>query len=128
MNNIKQNVKILSINVARSTAAHTLSLETAFRSNIDILLVQEPYIHRDVSRRITCTHPAFESFTPTDDWSNRPRVITYTKRNSGLTFTQDRPEPHINQGITDILFLKIKTFGNNYLTIINIYNAPPRSY
>ena len=119
-----QFIRILSVNVGRSSTAHTLSLETAFCASIDILMVQEPYIHRDLSRRITCTHSAFESFIPNDDWSCRPRVITYTRRDTGLNFEQDRPEPLSNQSTSDVLFLKLKSSNNHFLTIINIYNAP----
>ena len=127
MSNTNQYIKLLSVNVGRSSTAHTISLETAFRTNIDMLLLQEPYTSRDPTRRITCTHPSFECFTPVDDWSLRPRVLIYTKKNSGLTIIQTRPEISPDQRSGDIIFLKVKTANNHWITIINIYNAPPGS-
>ena len=118
-------IKILSINVGRSSSAHQIALQVAFTSHIDILLIQEPYISRDIQRKITCKHPSFECFTPADDWTIRPRVLTYTRKNSNLTYTQYRPNSTQEYGKEDILFLIIKGPDRLCIQIVNIYNVPP---
>lgn len=118
-------IRIISVNVGRSSSAHQIALQTAYTTNIDILLVQEPYISRFTERRITCNHPSFECFTPLDDWSIRPRVLTYTRKNTSLTFTQYRPNHTSEYGMGDVLFLTIQGPDRHPIQIINIYNAPP---
>lgn len=49
-------IKILSVNVGRSSAAHDIALQLSFEKNIDILLVQEPYIYKDLNPKITRRH------------------------------------------------------------------------
>ena len=78
--------------MGRSSSAHEIALQLAYNINADILLIQEPYIFRDLDRRITRNHPSFECYTPLDNWSHRPRVLTYSNRNTDLTFTQIRPK------------------------------------
>lgn len=77
-----------------------------------------------MSRRITRTHPAFECFTLIDDWTTRSRVLTYTKKNSGLALVQNHLETSLDQGIRDVLFLSVKIPNNPYFTKVNIYNTP----
>jgi hypothetical protein len=64
----------------------------------------------------------YESFAPLDDWSVRPRVISYVRKGSGLQADQIRP-------ITsrDLTFLQVQTSHSLPLLIINTYNAPPGS-
>ena len=118
-------IKIISINVGRSSSAHQIALQTAFTSHIDILLVQEPYISRNTDRRITCKHPSFECFTPVDNWTIRPRVLTYTRKDTNFTFAQDCPNSTSEQGKEDVLFLTVKGPDRLCIQIINVYNAPP---
>lgn len=54
--------KILSINVARSSTAHKIALNSAVELKIDILLIQDLYIFKDITRKISKNHPAFEFF------------------------------------------------------------------
>lgn len=125
MSNKFTSIKIISTNVEQSSAAHEIALELAFKSQIDVLLVQEPYIYRDLARRITRKHPSFDCFTPVDDWTRRPRVLTYTRKNSNFSVTQDRPLRNLEQGEEDVLLLTIKCRGISPIQVINIYNAPP---
>jgi hypothetical protein len=75
---------ILQANIGRGTISHEIALTLANTSLINIILIQEPYIFTDRSRRITKAHPMYESFTPLDDWTTRPRVMTYVRKGSGL--------------------------------------------
>lgn len=49
------------------------------------MLVQEPWTYPDRSRRTTKTHPGFLTFAPLPDWTDRPRVMTYTRKGRGLS-------------------------------------------
>lgn len=125
MNSTTIPYRILSINVGRSSTAQEIALNIACDSNIDVLLIQEPYIFRDISRKITKKHPAFECFSPTDNWSVRPRVLTYTRKDSNCTFLQERPSTLREVGKGDLLFLSLQPPRGTGVTIVNVYNAPP---
>lgn len=118
-------LRILSVNVGRSSSAQQIALSTAFQTNADILLVQEPYVFKEISRRITCKHPSFECFTPIDNWSTRPRVLTYSRISNTLSFVQERPYRQVEKGAEDVLILTIKGPSLPPTEVINVYNAPP---
>ena len=120
-------IKILSVNVGRSSNAQQIALQNAFDSRIDLLLIQEPYVSFDTARRITCRHPSFECYSPVNDWTVRPRVITYANKHSNINHYQERPRCITEQGIGDILLLSVIAPNNPRLLIINAYNAPPGS-
>ncbi|KAI0998430.1 hypothetical protein K3495_g9766 [Podosphaera aphanis] len=123
--NIKPlSLKIFSVNVGRCSATHQIALETAFENCIDILLIQEPYISKDIARKLTCKNPSYQCFTLIDDCSIRPRVLAYANKNNGLSFVQDAPVTDLEVGKGDLL-LTIKFPGNVDVKVINVYNAPP---
>lgn len=94
-----------------------------------ILLIQEPYIFGDQTFRITCIYSTYKSFTPVDDWSSQPRVLTYTNKNTGHSVVHILSEPLPVQVANYIIFLKVKAPDNNFITIIYTcrQNAPPKS-
>lgn len=113
---------ILQVNVGRGATPHEIALSLANDSLIDIVLIQEPYIFADRTRRISKSHPTYESFTPSDNWTARPRVISYVRKGAGLQIAQLRP------AITrDVILLEIKARNSPPLVVINAYNAPPGS-
>jgi hypothetical protein len=58
----------MQVNVNKGSSNHEIALNLAFLNQIDILLIQEPYIFKqDLSRRITKRHPSYEAFSPMDD-------------------------------------------------------------
>lgn len=129
MSEKKSTLKILSVNVGRSSMAHELALQIAFQTRADLLLVQEPYVSRDLNCRITRKHPSFECFTPVDNWSIRPRVLTYSWKDSGLMYAQIRPGAYQQEENGDVLFLLVaQALSLPKTLVINIYNAPPWSY
>jgi rhodanese-related sulfurtransferase len=44
---------ILCANVRRSDTAHRLLLQAAFDTKANLVLIQEPYINRDYTRKLT---------------------------------------------------------------------------
>lgn len=118
-------LRILSVNVGRSLSAQQIALSTAFQTNAYILLVQEPYVFKEISRRITCKHPSFECFTPINNWSTRPRVLTYSRISNTLSFVQERPYRQVEKGAEDVLILTIKGPSLPPTQVINVYNDPP---
>ncbi|ODM21471.1 hypothetical protein SI65_02315 [Aspergillus cristatus] len=83
------------------------------------LLIQEPWIFTDRSHRISKHHPSFHQLAPIEDWSARPRVLTYIRKH-----------PHLKAELVpfgppsrDILAIQINTPQRTTL-LVNIYNAP----
>ena len=117
----------MQINVGRGEISHEISLAMAHEKRIDIVLVQEPYIYRERERRITKRHPSYECFSPSDDWTSRPRVLTYIRKGAGLKTEQTRPIHNDSIALRDLLFTTIKAKTGPPLMIVNIYNAPNSS-
>ena len=64
----------------------------------------------------------YESFTPLDDWTTRPRVMSYVRKGAGLQADQLRPTT-----TRDLIFLQLQARNAPLITIINAYNALPSS-
>jgi hypothetical protein len=62
-----ETLAILQLNVGRAAAAHEITLSQAYSNNIDVILIQEPYIYKDLTHKITKKHPSYECFSPTDN-------------------------------------------------------------
>src|SRR6201990_1382695 len=116
---------LLQINVGRGPKSHEIALSHASFEQIDVLLVQEPYIYTDLSRRITKRHPLYDCYTPTDDWTTgRPRVLTYVRKRARLLASQIRPLTSDSDTTPDLLFLSLASSAGPALLVINVYNAP----
>ena len=113
-------ITILSLNVGKGSINHEIALNEAHLSSVDVILIQEPYISNDCSRRITKKHPNYKAFSPIDDWTIiRPRVITYVKKNIGIRSEQ------LQANISgDLLHLKFVLHNGQSPHILNIYNPP----
>lgn len=122
----RQQLSVFQLNTGRSAEAHDIALATAYNEKSDIIMIQEPYISKDLSRRITKWHPAYQCYSPTDNWleHGRPRVISYIRKDLDIIITQLKP-PHIDPyALSDLLILQLKTETNYSVTIFNIYNSP----
>src|SRR3954451_10021691 len=73
-------LRIVSANVNSSGPAHMTLLQLAYENDADVVLVQEPSTHWEDTRRLTKTHPGFSTLPPTHDWSEKPRVMTYARK------------------------------------------------
>lgn len=109
---------ILQVNVARGATSHELPLSLANDSYIDIILTQEPYIFPDITRQITKSHPAYEAFTPLDDWETRPRLMSYIRKGVGILANQLSLVTS-----RDLIFLQLQSPSGSNFTTINIYNT-----
>jgi hypothetical protein len=87
-------------NVARSDRCHEIALTSAAECGADVIMIQEPWL----SDGMTKTHPAFDTFLPTNSNNNntwassckdtRPRVVTYISYAvSGPDLCQRVPTP-----------------------------------
>ncbi|POS82881.1 hypothetical protein EPUL_003848 [Erysiphe pulchra] len=105
-------------NVAREQTNHDLALALARDESVDIIILQKPWIFPDLEKKSTKTHADFDTFSPTDDWEERPRVITYIRKGRGLQAVQIRPS-----NTTDICWVTIMGFTPP-ITIANVYRPP----
>ncbi|OAQ58652.1 reverse transcriptase [Purpureocillium lilacinum] len=113
----KKTIRVFQANVGKIPPAHDCALALADAEQYDIVLLQEPWTEAKEGRCLTKTHPAYDTFSPVDSWTNnstRPRVMTYVRRRPGLTADQRRPT-----ATRDILWLTI-----NNMTIVNCYRQP----
>ena len=125
MRSTVSSIKILFINVGTCSSAHEIALQLAFKTNMDVLLIQEPYVYKDLTRKISRKHPSFECFTPINDWHTRPRVLTCSRKNTPLYFSQIRPISGVVHGPEDALLLTANSSSGFSTLIINIYKPPP---
>lgn len=119
-NNKRRPIKIHSLDVGREAQAHEIALNQAYTSSIDIILIQEPYIFRDRTRRITKYHSAYVTFSPVDNWIlTRLRAISYVRKGSGIRSEQI---PFKNSG--DIFHDLLAFPSGSKLNVLNTYTPP----
>ncbi|KAG0152996.1 hypothetical protein PDIDSM_1955 [Penicillium digitatum] len=94
--------------------------QLAYESACDVVCIQEPYVSAPTKKT---GHPAYDCYAPTDEWdssdptsfeSERPRVLTYVRKNSGLNAQQHRSSQD-----RDLLWVNVNGF-----LILNIYRQP----
>ncbi|KAG0158422.1 hypothetical protein PDIDSM_5936 [Penicillium digitatum] len=117
---VPREVLVFWANVRRQTACHTTALQLAYESACDVVCIQEPYVSAPTKKT---GHPAYDCYAPTDEWdssdptsfeSERPRVLTYVRKNSGLNAQQHRSSQD-----RDLLWVNVNGF-----LILNIYRQP----
>lgn len=121
-NTRKDNIKrtsdftILQCNTQRSPSKHAALLHQAFQTEVDIICVQEPWAARNQQK--TQKHPGYNMFAPMGTWTERPRVMTYTKKglHAEVRLIGGREQPDLTQ-----LIVRLPTGA--FLRIFNIYNA-----
>ncbi len=113
----------MQANVGKGSPAYDIALNLAYEHHIDFVLTQEPWIHTDRTRRLTKKHPAYQCFTPVEEWEQRPRVITYIRKDPQLQAFRAQGSWPQNR---DLLSVQVQAWGQQ-IEIINVYNAPPGS-
>jgi hypothetical protein len=118
---LERNLKILQINVNRSSLATEGALEYARDLDIDLIAVQEPWITtsdngNDYRKARSITHPSYNCIVPSPTSpSTRPRTLLYFRRDLGLELAQK------DLGDSDLQSIDIRD-KRNQLTLLNIYN------
>lgn len=111
-------LKIFQANIARGQTNHDLALALASAESVDVIILQEPWILPDLEKKITKRHHEYDIFSPLDNWTLRPRVLTYIRRGRGLQPTQIRPSDS-----ADICWVSILGVTPP-ITITNLYRPP----
>ncbi|POS86558.1 hypothetical protein EPUL_002249, partial [Erysiphe pulchra] len=109
------------INVGRGRISHNLALQLANEENADVVLIQEPWIYRDLNSKEFATHHNYDTFSPLSTWDTRPGVITYIKKSQVY-------RPFQSTIYSSPYILKVTILPNNQkLNIWNVYYAPTNS-
>lgn len=120
---IDSTIKILQVNLNRNQIATESALQLAVELNIDLIVIQEPWLIRgppdDFSNTRSVNHPSFTAIFPLFNTTQRPRVMAFISRSLKSTISINRsptslPDP-------DFLVLDA-TEGENIVQLINIYN------
>lgn len=112
-------LRILQVNVGRGYEAHNVALQLASVNEVDILLLQEPWVLPDLAARRTITLPGFNTLAPCITWRSRPRVLTYVRKTRGL-----QPYQRAVDLSPDLLQINVALGHGRRMAIWNIYNAP----
>ncbi|OJJ87859.1 uncharacterized protein ASPGLDRAFT_32333 [Aspergillus glaucus CBS 516.65] len=98
-------LRILQVNVAWSPSPHEAALQIAFEQDYHAILVQEPWISNIRTRRLSKHSPAFQLFTPTEDWTHRPRTLIYIRKHPQLKAELITHGPQPNWDLTAVQML-----------------------
>lgn len=113
-------LQICWANVGRVSPHHITILQIAYTEKMDVVCIQEPWSYPGTK---TQNHPGYDCYAPVDDWTStneerreaqRPRVLTYVRRGSGLRAQQRRSVQS-----RDMLWVDVNGFP-----ILNIYRPP----
>jgi hypothetical protein len=66
-NSLAKPLTIMQANVRRGATSHKIALLLANSSFVDIILIQEPYIFLDYTRKISKAYLMYKSFTLLDN-------------------------------------------------------------
>ena len=114
---ISTSIKVLQVNLNRSSTATESALQVAIELKVDLLVVQEPWITSNTNTSLTRSiiHPSFNQLLPID-CSLRPRTLVYVARAFRPTVTiSDEPSD------PDLLVVNIIE-GNSQIQLLNIYH------
>ena len=114
--NNNSKIEIIQHNTARQVPIMHTCLEIAFKANIDLILIQEPWIAKDNIG--TVSHPAYISILPPTNKKIRPRVAIFARKNTPYSYTA-RPDISMDP---DIIILQISGPGIKPFQLINLYN------
>ena len=86
---ISNSLKVLQVNLNRSSIATESALQIAIELGVDLVAVQEPYILLNNSLPRSINHPGFIQILPADV-SPRPRVLVYIARSTSTKLLVSR--------------------------------------
>lgn len=113
---LDSSTRVMQVNLNRSEKATESALEVGIELNIDIILVQEPWILKEGSTSRSIAHSSFTQILPKYK-DNRPRTLAYISKyyRNTVTLATSSPED------PDLLVLDIGE-GSPKIQILNIYN------
>jgi ribonuclease HI len=113
---ISSSLKVLQVNLNRSSIATESALQIAIELGVDLVAVQEPYILLSNGLPRSINHPGFIQILPADV-SLRPRVLVYVARSTRLLVSRAGASPQDPDALTiDIIE------DNQKVQLLNIYN------
>jgi ribonuclease HI/exonuclease III len=110
-------LSILSLNCARSTTVMHTILEIAKQRSADIVLLQEPWIHRTNS---TVSHPSFTAILPPPHTLGTNRVCAFISKGRTDLTVSHKTELSTSR---DLQVLEVTTGVTSTTTVYNIYNG-----
>ena len=116
----------MQVNVGRGGPANNLALVLACKEEVDVLLIQEPWIGANLEKRLSKRHRSYQAYAPGEEWKERPKVITYVRRQTSLRSVEKRQDIlKITDEMPDILVLEVQpSVDEEPVYIINSYNSP----
>lgn len=118
---INSNIRILQANLNRSAPATESALQTAVELQVDLLVVQEPWLitntnNPDYTTTRSILHSSYSQILPADK-SFRPRTLIYVSKSF---------QPVVSLAATsptdpDIIIVDI-TEGKSKIQLYNVYN------
>ncbi len=52
----------------------------AFEQQMDMVLIQELWVGAELNRKMTKKRNIYQAYAPEEEWTERPRVLTYARR------------------------------------------------
>ena len=77
--NTKQ-LTVIQVNVRRGGPANDLALALGYKRDMNVIMIQEPWIGRELDRRMCKKHREYQAYASEDEWEERPRVIIYVRK------------------------------------------------
>jgi hypothetical protein len=115
-----RDLQVCWANTGKGMPSHTTILHVAATEKMDVVCIQEPWTYPGTK---TQSHPGYDCYAPVDSWDSedpeqreaeRPRVMTYVRKVTGL-LTQQRRLMHSR----DMLWLDVNGYA-----ILNVYRQP----
>ncbi len=73
------------------------------------LIWEEPWVDVDLKKKMSKKQNKYQAYSPKEDWEERPRVITYVRRNGFHRYIKKRQDQlGINQCTPDIVLLQMR--------------------
>ena len=111
-------LKVLQINLNRSSLATESALQVAIELGVGLVVVQEPWVlapDQDYTKARSILHPSFIQLLPLGPY--RPRTLVYMARELSSTVTLSPTTPQD----PDLLVVDI-IVGKSKIQLVNIYN------
>lgn len=106
--------------------SHTVSVDLALvlarEEEVDIMLIQKPWIGADLERWLSKKHKSYQAYAPGEEWKEWPRVITYIHWQTFLWFVKKRQDVlKVTDKMPDILILEVKSSLDKERSILLVF-------